>query len=69
MSFIRALKYYSLEYPFYFYGIALGAVGPAMVLTVLPLRRNSQDYKRIPDVPTTYPMPNRARLHPAGYDD
>ncbi|KAF9532624.1 hypothetical protein CPB83DRAFT_847093 [Crepidotus variabilis] len=56
------------ESPVIFYSCVIGLIGPAMVLTVPPLRE-SWGYKSAEMVPAGYPLPKRARRPTEGYGD
>ncbi|GAA5994893.1 uncharacterized protein JCM10292_004415 [Rhodotorula paludigena] len=56
------------EQPAVFYSIAIGFVGPIMVLTVPDIRRRF-GWKQVERPPTTYPLPNRPREKTEGYED
>ncbi|GAA5915931.1 hypothetical protein JCM8208_003668 [Rhodotorula glutinis] len=57
------------ESPPVFWAIVLGALGPAMVLTVPEARKRFFGYKQAERAPTTYPLPNRPREAVEGYED
>ncbi|TNY18973.1 hypothetical protein DMC30DRAFT_354610 [Rhodotorula diobovata] len=57
------------ESPAVFYSIILGALGPAMVLTVPEARKRFFGYRPVERPPTTYPLPNRPREPVEGYED
>ncbi|KAL1740201.1 putative NADH-ubiquinone oxidoreductase 9.5 kDa subunit [Schizophyllum fasciatum] len=66
---VRAMQYYAHEKPALFYALAIGAAGPALIITVPPLRKA---YGYVPPElpPTSYPLPSRPRRAvPATYDD
>ncbi|GJJ72768.1 hypothetical protein EMPS_05126 [Entomortierella parvispora] len=54
--------------PYIFTSFVVAAIGPVLVVAVPPLRE-SQGYVRPARVPDTYPLPNRARNPPSGYED
>ncbi|KAI9753070.1 MAG: hypothetical protein M4579_005342 [Chaenotheca gracillima] len=64
----RYLKWASHEKPAIFYSIIVGCVGPAMILTVPPLRRQF-GYERRETIPLTYPIPPGPRNIPEGFGD
>ncbi|SAL97824.1 hypothetical protein [Absidia glauca] len=43
--------------------------GPVMVFTVPKVRREYFGFKGVEALPITYPLPNRARNSPSGYED
>ncbi|GAA5984053.1 hypothetical protein JCM11641_005580 [Rhodosporidiobolus odoratus] len=57
------------EQPAIFYSIAIGFVGPALVVTVPEVRKRYFGYKPVERPPTTYPLPTRPREATEGYDD
>ncbi|OAL01163.1 hypothetical protein IQ06DRAFT_376748 [Phaeosphaeriaceae sp. SRC1lsM3a] len=65
---LRYLRWASINKPAYFYSIIVGLMGPAMVVTVPPIRRYLGEEKR-PVIPMTYPVPKGARPRPTGFDD
>lgn len=64
----RYLQRQAHEQPVIFYSCVLGLIGPAMVLTVPPIRKKL-GYVSPERPPTTYPLPNRPRVPVTGYDD
>ncbi|KAF8752872.1 Nuclear/nucleolar GTPase 2 [Rhizoctonia solani] len=72
MSFVtntfRYLRHQAHENPTIVWSIAIGAAGPLAVVVVPPVRRR---FGWVPDerIPTSYPLPNRARSTVTGYDD
>ncbi|ORY97496.1 hypothetical protein BCR43DRAFT_513896 [Syncephalastrum racemosum] len=63
------LRKFALERPVIFWSCVIGSIGPVMVWTVPSIRRNYFGYKGIEQLPMTYPLPNRARNPPSGYED
>ncbi|GAA5832262.1 hypothetical protein JCM11251_004299 [Rhodosporidiobolus azoricus] len=57
------------EQPAVFYSIAIGFVGPALVVAVPEIRSRFFGWKPVERPPTTYPLPNRPRESPQGYED
>ncbi|KAI5478431.1 hypothetical protein MNV49_005072 [Pseudohyphozyma bogoriensis] len=58
------------ESPALFYALALGALGPAMVLIVPDVRAKYFGWKPVERPPTAYPLPNRPRDSSlSGFDD
>ncbi|KAF5382112.1 hypothetical protein D9615_004339 [Tricholomella constricta] len=51
-----------------FYSCIIGLIGPAMVVTIPPIRERF-GYRPAEPVPTSYPLPNRARRPVQGYED
>ncbi|KAI8137780.1 hypothetical protein BJV82DRAFT_524723 [Fennellomyces sp. T-0311] len=64
-----ALRRFALERPVIFWSFVIGSIGPIMVWTVPDIRRKYFGFKGYPELPLTYPLPNRARNPPAGYED
>ncbi|CAO3573878.1 hypothetical protein BGZ70_009576 [Mortierella alpina] len=56
------------EKPYIFASFVIAAIGPVLVVTV-PSIRKSQGYVSPARIPDTYPLPQRARNPPAGYED
>ncbi|KAF8938020.1 hypothetical protein EDD21DRAFT_370806 [Dissophora ornata] len=56
------------ENPYIFVSFVVAAIGPALVVGV-PAIRKSQGYVSPARIPETYPLPNRARSPPSGYED
>jgi len=64
----RYMRYASHVYPARFYSIVIGGVAP-LFLFAIPLRKK-YGYGDDPQVPRTYPIPNRKREPvPTIYDD
>ncbi|BGP21681.1 n19m, NADH-ubiquinone oxidoreductase 9.5 kDa subunit [Rhodotorula toruloides] len=57
------------EQPAIFYSLALGAVGPILVVTVPPIRKRYFGYKPAERIPQSYPLPSRPRQATEGYED
>ncbi|KAL0077245.1 hypothetical protein F4703DRAFT_1882863, partial [Phycomyces blakesleeanus] len=55
--------------PVIFWSFVIGSAGPLMVWTVPTIRREYFGFKGVERLPITYPLPNRARNPPAGYED
>ncbi|KZP23796.1 hypothetical protein FIBSPDRAFT_857931 [Athelia psychrophila] len=64
----RYLQRSAHEKPVIFFSVVLGLVGPALVLAVPPVRRGF-GYRPAEAIPTTYPVPKRARRAVVGYED
>ncbi|KAI9635525.1 uncharacterized protein MKK02DRAFT_44215 [Dioszegia hungarica] len=64
----RYLQRAAHESPVIFYSLVIGFTGPLMVMTVPPIRK-SMGWKPAERVPTTFPLPNRARQPVSGYED
>ncbi|KAI0781658.1 hypothetical protein BC629DRAFT_1289586 [Irpex lacteus] len=64
----RYLQRQAHEQPVIYYSIVLGLIGPALVVTVPPIRERF-GWKPAERPPTTYPLPKRARVPVSGYDD
>ncbi|KAL0077505.1 NADH-ubiquinone oxidoreductase subunit NI9M [Phycomyces blakesleeanus] len=60
---------FALERPVIFWSFVIGSAGPLMVWTVPTIRREYFGFKGVERLPITYPLPNRARNPPAGYED
>ncbi|KAK7050990.1 n19m, NADH-ubiquinone oxidoreductase 9.5 kDa subunit [Paramarasmius palmivorus] len=56
------------EQPAIFYSVILGTLGPLLVVTVPPIRERL-GYAPREEIPTSYPLPKRARRQVTGYDD
>ncbi|KAK4216597.1 hypothetical protein V8F33_010812 [Rhypophila sp. PSN 637] len=65
---IRYLKWSARERPSYFWSCVIGALGPAHLLIVPPVRRYFGDYDA-PPIPMTYPVPTGPRKKLTGYGD
>ncbi|EJT98058.1 hypothetical protein DACRYDRAFT_71132 [Dacryopinax primogenitus] len=64
----RYLQRQAHEQPVYFWSILIGLAGPAMLVTVPPIRRR-MGYVRPEDPPYTYPLPRRERRATVGFED
>ncbi|KAF9468093.1 hypothetical protein BDZ94DRAFT_1184442 [Collybia nuda] len=64
----RYLQRQAHENTVIFYSVVLGTVGPVMVVAIPPIRE-SFGYRPAEPVPTSYPVPSRARRPIQGYDD
>ncbi|TDL19621.1 hypothetical protein BD410DRAFT_773832 [Rickenella mellea] len=64
----RYLQRQAHESPVIFYSCVLGAIGPVMLVTVPPIRRY-YGWRKPEEIPTTYPLPKRARRPVQGYED
>ncbi|EMD35704.1 hypothetical protein CERSUDRAFT_84814 [Gelatoporia subvermispora B] len=67
-SLYRTLQRQAHESPVIFWSCVLGAVGPAMVLVVPPIRKKL-GYRKAEPIPSTYPIPRRPRRAVQGYED
>ncbi|WRT65089.1 uncharacterized protein IL334_002031 [Kwoniella shivajii] len=67
-TFFRNAQRLAHESPVIFWSLAIGFSGPAMVLTVPPIRK-SFGYKQAERIPSTFPVPNRPRRSVSGYED
>ncbi|KAG0056862.1 hypothetical protein BGZ83_003156 [Gryganskiella cystojenkinii] len=56
------------ESPYIFTSFVVAAIGPALVVAVPPIRK-AQGYVSPARIPETYPLPQRARTPPSGYED
>ncbi|KAF9427127.1 hypothetical protein BGZ94_005425 [Podila epigama] len=65
---LQYLKRVANDKPYIFTSFVIAAIGPVLVLTV-PEIRKSQGYVSPARIPETYPLPNRARNPPSGYED
>ncbi|KAF9992772.1 hypothetical protein BGZ80_004559 [Entomortierella chlamydospora] len=65
---LQYLKRSASQNPYIFVSFVIAAVGPALVVAV-PSIRKSQGYVSPARIPETYPLPQRARNPPAGYED
>ncbi|KAI8334403.1 hypothetical protein BC941DRAFT_432909 [Chlamydoabsidia padenii] len=63
------LRRFAIERPVIFWSFVIGSIGPVMVFTVPKIRRDYFGFQGIEALPITYPLPNRARTHPSGYED
>ncbi|KAJ6494841.1 hypothetical protein DFH06DRAFT_1260721 [Mycena polygramma] len=64
----RMLQRHAHESPVLFYSVVLGLTGPAILITVPPIRR-SMGHKAAEPIPLSYPLPNRPRRAVQGYED
>ncbi|RSH88093.1 uncharacterized protein EHS24_000620 [Apiotrichum porosum] len=64
----RYLQRLAHEQPVYFWSFAIGLAGPVMVATVPPIRK-SFGWTPAERIPTTFPLPDRARRPTVGYED
>ncbi|CEH17724.1 hypothetical protein CBOM_04117 [Ceraceosorus bombacis] len=64
----RYMQWAAHEKPEIFFSVLIGSVGPVLVVTVPPLRRR---YGFIPaePIPSSFPVPQRAREEVTEYDD
>ncbi|KAG0260112.1 hypothetical protein BG011_002131 [Mortierella polycephala] len=62
------LKRTAGDNPYIFISFVIGVIGPALVVGVPPIRK-SMGYVSPVRAPETYPLPQRARSPPAGYED
>ncbi|KAJ8595208.1 N19M, NADH-ubiquinone oxidoreductase 9.5 kDa subunit [Rhizopogon salebrosus TDB-379] len=65
----RHLQYLAHEQPVIFYSCVLGLTGPVLALSVPAVRRTWFGYTPAETIPTTYPVPKRARRSVQGYED
>ncbi|KAI5843371.1 hypothetical protein DFP73DRAFT_551726 [Morchella snyderi] len=65
---LRYMRYASHTSPALFWSVMLGAAGPAVFLASIPLKRALGIAER-EMIPQTYPVPNRPRKIPVGFDD
>ncbi|KAK4102216.1 hypothetical protein N658DRAFT_424070 [Parathielavia hyrcaniae] len=65
---LRYIRWSARERPGYFFAVAVGALGPAILITVPPIRRRLGDPDAAP-IPMTYPVPAGPRKQLTGYDD
>ncbi|KAK4124884.1 hypothetical protein N657DRAFT_569683 [Parathielavia appendiculata] len=65
---LRYCRWAARERPGYFAAVFIGALGPAILITVPPIRRRLGDYDAAP-IPMTYPVPTGPRKQLTGYDD
>ncbi|CAO3645301.1 unnamed protein product [Cunninghamella blakesleeana] len=63
------LRRFALDQPVIFWSFVIGFIGPALVFTVPKVRREYLGFKGVEALPLTYPIPNRARNPPSGYED
>ncbi|KAL9932190.1 hypothetical protein V8E36_008962 [Tilletia maclaganii] len=64
----RYLQRSAHEQPIIFYSLVIGSIGPVLVVTVPGIRR-SLGWKPAERIPTSYPLPQRAREEVSGFDD
>ncbi|KAK0545481.1 n19m, NADH-ubiquinone oxidoreductase 9.5 kDa subunit [Tilletia horrida] len=64
----RYLQRSAHEQPVIFYSLLIGSVGPVLVVAVPPIRRY-YGWKPAERIPTSYPLPQRAREEVTGFDD
>lgn len=64
----RYLQRQAHESPVLFYSVVLGFVGPVLAFGVPPIREH-MGYRPPEPIPTTYPIPKRARRPVQGYED
>ncbi|KAI7817588.1 hypothetical protein BC939DRAFT_465547 [Gamsiella multidivaricata] len=62
------LKQSANKNPYIFVSFVVAAIGPVLVVGVPAIRKNS-GYISPARIPDTYPLPNRARNPPSGYED
>ncbi|KAI9102009.1 hypothetical protein DFS34DRAFT_612440 [Phlyctochytrium arcticum] len=65
---LTSLKRRFYNYPTIFVSYILALSCPVMMLTVYPWRREN-GYRPPVDAPRTFPIPQRARVIPSGYED
>ncbi|KAF1810880.1 NADH-ubiquinone oxidoreductase 9.5 kDa subunit [Eremomyces bilateralis CBS 781.70] len=65
---LKLMRWASREKPAYFWAIAIGSVGPALMVVVPPIRARMGDVE-IEQIPHSYPVPTGPRRIPKGYDD
>ncbi|KAI8057133.1 hypothetical protein BDF22DRAFT_740662 [Syncephalis plumigaleata] len=58
----------TFESPVITFSVVVGTLGPLMALTA-PSVRSMLGYQHVEPLPFSYPLPNRPRNPPAGYDD
>lgn len=64
----RSLQWLAHERPVIFFSLVLGFSGPVLAFTVPPVRR-SLGHVPAPPIPSSYPVPQRARRPVQGYED
>ncbi|KZT03039.1 uncharacterized protein LAESUDRAFT_660510 [Laetiporus sulphureus 93-53] len=64
----RYLQRQAHESPVIFFSLIIGLSGPVIAITVPPIRRR-MGWRPAEQIPTTYPLPKRARVPVQGYDD
>ncbi|KAL1408427.1 n19m, NADH-ubiquinone oxidoreductase 9.5 kDa subunit [Vanrija albida] len=67
-SVYRYLQRLSHESPVIVWALGLGFLGPALVVTVPPIRK-SLGWQPAERIPTTFPLPDRARRPVSGFED
>ncbi|KAL2017372.1 hypothetical protein VTK56DRAFT_2252 [Thermocarpiscus australiensis] len=65
---LRYWRWAARERPALFWSVCIGALGPATLAVVPPLRRRLGD-PDAPPIPLTYPVPTGPRKKLTGYDD
>ncbi|SHO76451.1 Uncharacterized protein MSYG_0789 [Malassezia sympodialis ATCC 42132] len=65
---VHYLRKAAHERPVVFFSIIVGAIGPALVLTVPPMRMQ-MGWKPAERIPVSYPLPAGPREAVSGYDD
>ncbi|KAF9146394.1 hypothetical protein BGX30_000740 [Mortierella sp. GBA39] len=65
---LQYLRRSARDSPYIFTSFVVAAIGPVLVLGV-PAVRKSQGYVSPARIPDTYPLPQRARSPPSGYED
>ncbi|KAI9487805.1 MAG: hypothetical protein EXX96DRAFT_554710 [Benjaminiella poitrasii] len=63
------IQQYAIQKPVIFWSFVIGSMGPITILTVPKVRRDYFGFKGYDPLPITYPLPNRARSPPNGYED
>ncbi|KAF7312253.1 DUF155 domain-containing protein [Mycena indigotica] len=64
----RVLQRHAHESPVIFYSCVIGLIGPALLVTVPPLKEQL-GYKPAEPIPLSYPLPNRPRRPVHGFED
>ncbi|KAI8921620.1 hypothetical protein BC831DRAFT_476347 [Entophlyctis helioformis] len=64
-NFLRRQFY---QQPIAFVSVIIGVGAPVLLGVGYPIRE-SMGYKASPDIPKTYPVPQRARIATVGFDD
>ncbi|TFL04041.1 hypothetical protein BDV98DRAFT_502965 [Pterulicium gracile] len=65
----RYLQRQAHEQPVLFWSVVLGGIGPVMAFSVPRIRESYFGYTRQENVPSSFPLPNRARRPTEGYED
>ncbi|KAF9158122.1 hypothetical protein DFQ26_007960 [Actinomortierella ambigua] len=65
---LQYLRTQAREKPYIFSSFVIAAIGPVLVVGVPPIRK-SMGWVPAQRIPETYPLPNRARNPPPGYED